>query len=295
MVDEILDELSAFFKAMNLSTYEIDCYITLLKFGEMPARKITKESGVPIGRVYDVLIELKEKGLIEIQEEVWPKLYKPIQPSQASYNLVMRVYDQNKKQEKLLLEKAKKLERKLSKSKLGEQLESSKLFWSITYDTPSILSTYLNYFRELKEELLLTGFINKYTLKIIPWTKPLFEILSDALERGIKIKYLFSFEYDERTLTREIKNRCDNEFSGLKKKIDKVYSLDLNSVKYQMRYVYKKIPSYIDILDQKRAFIKLQNPMNPIAFFACINILDLHFATKVRKHYLNLWHLEAKE
>jgi sugar-specific transcriptional regulator TrmB len=292
--EDVLEDLSEFFKMMNLSNYEIDCYITLLNSEQLAAREVTKESGVPIGRVYDVLMELEEKGLIEIQEG-WPKLYKAVKPLQASYNLVMHQIEENKRKEEAMLENAKRLEKRLHQSDLCEEIESSKLFWSITYGTPSIISTYLNSFKEVEEELLLTGFINEYTLKIIPWTKPLFEHLSNARERDLKIKYLFSFEYDTRSLTDELKQRCDEIFIDLKGKVNTFYSTLLDDDTFELRYLYRTLPNYIDIVDGKRALLKLQNPMNRAQFFACINILDPTFAAEVREQFLNLWHLESRE
>jgi len=64
----ILDELKGFLKNVNLSNYEINTYMTLLISNPLRASEISERSGVPIGRIYDILEKLKEKGLIEIQE-----------------------------------------------------------------------------------------------------------------------------------------------------------------------------------------------------------------------------------
>ena len=73
--DEIIDKL----QKLGLTKYESVAYITLLKLGPSKATDITKESGIPHTRVYDVLSSLHRKGFVDVMHGS-PRLYKPVNP-----------------------------------------------------------------------------------------------------------------------------------------------------------------------------------------------------------------------
>lgn len=55
--------------ALGLTQYENKAYETILKKGKGSAMDISKESGVPYGRIYDTLSSLQDKGLINLIPE----------------------------------------------------------------------------------------------------------------------------------------------------------------------------------------------------------------------------------
>ncbi|EEB74826.1 HTH-type sugar sensing transcriptional regulator TrmBL1 [Thermococcus sp. AM4] len=73
--DEIIEKL----QRLGLTKYESVAYITLLKLGPSKATDITKESGIPHTRVYDVLSSLHRKGFVDVMQGT-PRLYKPVNP-----------------------------------------------------------------------------------------------------------------------------------------------------------------------------------------------------------------------
>lgn len=73
--EEIIERLQKF----GLTKYESLAYISLLKLGPSKATDITKESGIPHTRVYDVLSSLHRKGFVDIMHGT-PRLYKPVSP-----------------------------------------------------------------------------------------------------------------------------------------------------------------------------------------------------------------------
>ncbi|AMQ18822.1 HTH-type sugar sensing transcriptional regulator TrmBL1 [Thermococcus peptonophilus] len=73
--DEIIEKL----QRLGLTKYESLAYITLLKLGPSKATDITKESGIPHTRVYDVLSSLHRKGFVDVMQGT-PRLYKPVNP-----------------------------------------------------------------------------------------------------------------------------------------------------------------------------------------------------------------------
>ena len=73
--EEIIEKL----QRLGLTKYESLAYITLLKLGPSKATDITKESGIPHTRVYDVLSSLHRKGFVDVMHGT-PRLYKPVSP-----------------------------------------------------------------------------------------------------------------------------------------------------------------------------------------------------------------------
>ena len=64
MKDTMLDKLQKF----GLNLYEAKAYASLLKIGTANAYKISKESGIPRARIYDVLESITKLGLAMVEE-----------------------------------------------------------------------------------------------------------------------------------------------------------------------------------------------------------------------------------
>ena len=64
---------------LGLNLYESKAYATLLKAGTANAYKVSKESGIPRARIYDVLETLTKRGLAMLEESSEnAKIYTPV-------------------------------------------------------------------------------------------------------------------------------------------------------------------------------------------------------------------------
>lgn len=71
----ILDKL----QNLGLNQYEAKAYASLLKIGTSNAYKVSKESGIPRARIYDVLETLADRGLAMVEESNEnTKIYTPV-------------------------------------------------------------------------------------------------------------------------------------------------------------------------------------------------------------------------
>jgi sugar-specific transcriptional regulator TrmB len=297
MSNNLMSNLREFLTNANLSTYEINAFIVLLKsskFDGITAKKISSESNVPSGRIYEVLDELNDKGMIEIIESR-PKKFKSITLNKALENLIHHRTAENKRKEAFLVQQAKLLEASLYNSENSIKKESVKIFWSTAFEFQSIVSLYKKFCYDTINEILVNSFINENTLKIIPYGKDLFESYKHALERGVRIKYLWSFEHDERPLSAEQKTHNAELVAQIKQLLEELYDLSVERPNFEMRYIYKKTPTYYDISDRERIIFKLQNPLKPYQIFASMYVMDPNLAEKLRQKYLNVWNLEAIE
>ncbi len=291
--NQIFEELKKFLKSVKLSNYEIKVYMTLLASNELTAREISKKSRVPTGRIYDILAQLKEKEIIEIQES-HPKIYKSLSPELAFDNLISRLNNEKQREIASLLDLAKLLESKIHESELLVK-ENSRIFWSTAFGTPSVLNLYIKKFKELQDELLMTGFLNENTLKILPYAKNFYNGIFNALNRGVQIKYLWSFEFDERPLSDEEKNRNILLFNKLISKLRELFNLSTIPNEFELKFIHKRIPTYYDIFDKKLVLVKLQNPLEPQRIFVGMNVLDPDLANALREKFLAMWMFEAIE
>lgn len=81
----IMDLQSDAFKGLEsfqLSTYEVSVYSSLLMKGPMRASEITRESGIPQPRTYDILGKLQRKGLVIVNSSI-QRTYEAVMPSKA--------------------------------------------------------------------------------------------------------------------------------------------------------------------------------------------------------------------
>ena len=292
MSNNVIDEIDNFLKNAKLSSYEINAFITLLYSKELTAKEVSEKANVPTGRIYEILEKLSEMGMIEIHDSR-PKVYRSLSFNMAFENLISYKENERKKETSYLTNQAKALESKLYNSDLYIKKEPSKVFWSTAYGVNSIFSLYVRHSSELKNELLITGFLNENTLKIIKFAKNLYEVIYDAVQRGVKVKYLWSFDYDERLLSEEEKTRCENLYNGLIELLETHFNVSIKMKGFEMKYIYKRFPTYYDIFDNQRVFIKLQNPLQISRIFACMNVLDVTLAEALREKFLNTWLLEA--
>jgi sugar-specific transcriptional regulator TrmB len=170
MNDELEVQIRQFLKNGDLSNYEVNVFIELLKSSNLTARELSEKSNVPTGRIYEILEELSNKSMIEIQESR-PKVYRAIPFNSAFQNLISYLDTKRKDRVTFLYDQAKILERNILNSEIFIRKNDSKTFWSTTFGAMSILSLYEQKMKGVQEELLMTGFINENTIKVLPYGK----------------------------------------------------------------------------------------------------------------------------
>jgi len=73
---------------LGLSEYESRVYRALLRTGPTTAKELSHASGVPMGRIYDVLGDLEATELVRSQQAGRPKKYAPVEPETALSRLL---------------------------------------------------------------------------------------------------------------------------------------------------------------------------------------------------------------
>ncbi|MFW9990521.1 MAG: TrmB family transcriptional regulator, partial [Candidatus Odinarchaeota archaeon] len=203
MTEDLMNDLVELLRAANLSTYEINAFTVLVKSSQIngcPAREISQESNVPVGRIYEILDELESKGMIEVIDS-HPKRYRSITFNKALDNLITHQTKENKRKISYLYQQAKMVESKLYNSEVYVKKEPAETFWTTAFGIQQIFAMYSKFCNETEDEILFNGFVNKGTLKILDHAHDFYKHIKNAVNRGVKVKTLWSFELDGKTLT----------------------------------------------------------------------------------------------
>ena len=79
--------------SLGLTEYERKGYLHLVRNGTMGAVELAKKSGVPFGRIYDVLYLLESKGFVKVVL-TQPKQFSPIPPKAALSSALKRLKEE---------------------------------------------------------------------------------------------------------------------------------------------------------------------------------------------------------
>ena len=94
-------DLLSMLKKEGFSAYAAETYLALLTIGRADGRKLASSTRVPFSKVYSVLKELEENGLV-IKESARPAMYRPVDPNEAFEMLKRkRIYEESARLEAL--------------------------------------------------------------------------------------------------------------------------------------------------------------------------------------------------
>lgn len=169
---------------LGLMEYEAKAYNTLLEQNLLSASDIAKISGVPRGRIYDIINQLIEKGFcITIPGTV--KKFKAVDPESAIRNLI----EQQRKREQTMLEISKKLQsRYTAKKEKTPPIDFIKILTS--------KQSQIKNFHELEtsaEKFIFSFSKGPYITSTVSMEdiKNFSQPLKDMVKRGIKAKGIY--------------------------------------------------------------------------------------------------------
>lgn len=165
-------------ESMGLTDYEIKVYVSLLNDGTMTAQELSKKSGVPYSKIYEVVGRLEDKGWLESDSSRPTKFY-PKSPSTALEAMRMRIESQVKENENILINELASI---YEKSGVKEKPE----IW-VLRGVYNIAAKVKEIIQNCEKELLLA--LPTVAENI---TKPLQPTLRASHEKGVKIMVLAS-------------------------------------------------------------------------------------------------------
>lgn len=166
---------------IGLTQYEAKTYLSLLKSGSVKGSTLSKKSGVPHSKIYEVMYKLADKKFVSVLE-VRPRLFKAISPEIAIPHFL-----RSKKEELERLEKEIPLKLKLEAVKVEPKSEELITVYRGEKNThPLVLNKFITAQKYLKE---------MFTFEYVPAAVE--REIKKSMERGVHIKMIATLKNKE--------------------------------------------------------------------------------------------------
>ena len=175
---------------IGLSKYQASIYACLLRKGPLDARSVSRESHVPMGKIYETLSQLLINEII-IEHSGRPKRYEAIIPEIAFQRIYMKYYLDHEKQREDLKNTITQLEQVLErKNQTSPNLQD----FQIMYSNEDILNYFIRIHNEAKKEVIYVTQIRygSFDSELDERTlQSLMNNLVSLLKRGISVKMIY--------------------------------------------------------------------------------------------------------
>ncbi len=259
-------------KQLGLSAYEATVYSTLLDIGIADARTIYTKANVPYGKVYTILNTLSEKGLVEIQESR-PKKFLPIEPILGFNRLLELKKSHFNKNYNQLLKAVSEMEKQFVQK---NPLDHDSSFWKVAVGYEDVKKLIIQKILEAQKEILFLTEMRKENVVTDEFTNAALMTLLNATKRGVTVRILLHVE--DISTAHEIL-----EMHGITKELLTSISRNL-----EIRFTGDSIIPF-DVIDGKRATIKVRNPLNHDDLFAAIVVWEDVLARELKEKFELLW------
>ena len=249
-----LNRYELILKNLGLVDYEIKVYMTLLSNGPMNYRVLVQESGVPTGRIYQVLSTLESKGFIEVDQEK-TKLFRAVEPKKAFARRLRQIDEDYLEFENKTRQAMQELQLEYSQKDEGIQGIVSEI--RVGYDSSSVVVR--GSLLKAEEEVLISSgeLVNKLDLD---------ETIGVLLSRGVSVLALCSN-------SQEANNDAS---SGV------LSSLEALGVKTR---ILESISTKYFVVDSKNVLLFLAEPENE----ACVRIQGKALCHVLRDSFNAAW------
>jgi sugar-specific transcriptional regulator TrmB len=255
-------------KDLGLSEYEANAYRALLETGPATAKELSEASGVPMGRIYDVLGSIESQHLVRSQAASRPKKYVAVEPETALERLL-----EDRKRE--LEEKANQYETIVDDltGDLEHPTEPDDGFWTAALGPENSLELLLERLDAAENELRIITGTPSSSFELGDVGGQVIDHLERALERGVDISMLIDIELN-RELPADVTERYASAIVGFEN--------------FEVR-VAPTIDGNVTIVDGREVCLEVINPVDPDESFALIDLKDASFATEVTDEFDPIW------
>lgn len=253
---------------LGLSEYEARAYRSLLNTGPTTAKELSRVSDVPMGRIYDILNNIKTYKLVRTQTASRPKKYVAVEPQTALDRLL-----ENKRQE--LSAKAEQYESIVDS--LMDELDSVEpvedQFWTAAVGPEDTVDLLVERLDAAEDRILMVGGNASPQFDLGDVSDRVLEHLERALARDVDISLLMTPDV-VRSLSPAVGERYANELS--------------DNPQFEVR-TNDDLEGTFNIIDGTEVCIEVTNPLDAERAFAMIDLKDPEYATEVYEKFLTYW------
>jgi len=268
---------------LGLTKYESSAYSTLIKEGVTGAQELSRISGIPVGKIYEVLSNLNNMGLVEFQRSR-PRKYRAIKPDVALDNLYARKEENTKSELESFKLKMSEVKDSFSDSNYPDYTEIK--FWSTLIGEEDIVKSIKNTLDETEKEIL---HVKSMKVKEVMESKSkrhkdfnpdiLLPLVTDefirAAKSGISIKMLLPADFFVIHLKEKYNQIPDTDIKKMIKE-----NLEVRILECDYDFV---------VIDDNVVYIPIPDPLNPDGLLGEMKMFDKEYAEKLRKKYDELW------
>lgn len=253
---------------LGLSEYETSAYRALLETGPTTAKALSDASGVPMGRIYDVLGSLESRHLVRSQAASRPKKYVAVDPDTA----LDRVLEDRKRE---LEERENQYESIVSdlKADLQHPAKPSDGFWTAALGPDNALELLLERIDAATEEVRIITGMPSSSFELGEVGGRVIDHLERALDDGVRVSMLVDTDLN-RQLPADVTDRYASAIVGYEN--------------FEVR-VASTIDGNLTILDDREVCLEVSNPVDPEESFALIDLTDREFTAKVTEEFEPIW------
>jgi sugar-specific transcriptional regulator TrmB len=256
-------------EALGLTAYEARALAHLVRHGERTGPLLSREAGIPFGRVYDTLNGLAERGLVT-SKGGRPRMFAAAAASSIPGRLLASNKRRLQEEERLLSQQAAALETELSRLaprrapgsalygvRLGEDAAREFLV-EATHEAKSRVDAYLAFEHIQDDDLAL------------------FDAFRQAVGRGVK--------------TRLLLRRKDVDYLLSTPYVPQVIDAMLPHLGESLQVRLSSTDNLsFSVLDNERVVLGVKNPLDPRIYFAVVHMDDRAFAQDLVGKFDSLW------
>lgn len=253
---------------VGLSEYEARAYRGLLESGPATAKELSEQTGVPMGRVYDVLNGLQRERLVRSQAASRPKRYVAVEPDTALERLLEEKRRTLRREERQFEDAVESLTAELERSD-----EPEEGFWTAAVGGEETADLLVERIAAATDRIVVIAATPIAGLDPGEVGPAVTDALAEALDRGVDVSVLLS----------------ESAPADLPPSVGRRYADRLAD---HPRFAVRTHPSVrgtVTLVDGQEACLAVPSPIDPDRTFAVIDLTDQRVARDVRERFRDRW------
>ena len=253
---------------VGLSEYEARAYRQLLESGPATAKELSDSSGVPMGRIYDVLNGLERDRLVRSQAASRPKRYVAVEPDTALDRLLEEKRRELRQEERQYEEAVESLTAELDRADPPEEG-----FWTAAVGPGETAELLVERLAAADDRIVVIAASPESGLDPGEVGPAVAAELADALERGVEVSVLLS-ESAPQELPPAVGDRYVDTLA--------------DHPRFAVR-THPNVHGTVTLVDDDETLLAVPSPIDHNRTFALIDLTDRSLASDVRDRFADRW------
>ncbi|EMA52942.1 TrmB family transcriptional regulator [Halococcus thailandensis] len=253
---------------LGLSEYEARVYRALLDTGPTTAKELSRASGVPMGRIYDVLASIETHSLIRSQSASRPKKYVAVEPETA----LSRLLEDRRRELEARADQYEEVVEELV-SELDASEPANERFWTAAVGAEETIDLLEERLAAAEESVVVVAAVLSAQFDTASVGNRVTERLGAAVDRGVDVSLLMHPD-----LVTELPNTVNERYVNTLLPHDRVSTRTSDAVERTFT-----------VIDGVETCIEVPHPLDSTQLFAMIDVKDPSFAGEITREFEPRW------